>query len=196
MSLEDRERKRCRACQLDWPLWCFARHRGTCRMCQQTFRDEKKALDRFPTKVQWSRQSHARRLHRPAAELRQVYGWTDERMMHDVRQAWWTGCLTCGRPVVATQRNGLSNLIRRGTAPTRGGRVPSVLEREPLAGDGRRREVLVNHWDGGDTECSRGCGPRTGRALGKRSCNVCFYRQRCAGARSDEKNLGVAVAGG
>jgi len=102
--------KRCRHCGLGHPVKYFQRHRAVCRFCQQTLRDHKKARDRFPSKVQWSRQSHARRLHRPARELREAFGWTDAAMVRDARQVWRDGCPSCGRNI-AIMPNRLFDLV-------------------------------------------------------------------------------------
>jgi hypothetical protein len=104
--------KYCRVCGGRYKSMCFRRHRAVCRLCQQTANDQKKARDRFPSKVQWARQSHARRLHRPASELRLMFGWTDDKMASDARQVWGDGCPSCGQNI-ATMPNRLSSLILR-----------------------------------------------------------------------------------
>lgn len=94
-SLPDGLQKRCRVCGGTYHVRFFQPHRATCRGCKQRLSDEKKARDRFPTKVQWSRRHHARRLGLSSRQLRDVFGWTDARMLTDVRRVWADGCPSC-----------------------------------------------------------------------------------------------------
>ena len=122
--------KTCRTCGGDYHVSFFAPKRATCRGCVQTARDRKKWREnRFPSKVQWARRSHARRLHRSAVELRTRFGWTDAAMMRDARDVWWNGCPCCRRPVCRIRGDGgtMTHSQAEYTDPVDGVRIPPGL---------------------------------------------------------------------
>jgi len=129
-GLKMNPQKTCRTCGGDYDVAFFAPKRATCIGCVQTARDRKKWRElRFPSKVQWARRSHARRLHRSAAELRLRYGWTDAAMMRDARDVWWNGCPCCRRPVCRIGYGGgaPTHFQAEHTSPDDGARIPPLL---------------------------------------------------------------------
>jgi hypothetical protein len=130
LSGPDEPQKTCRTCGGDYHVSFFAPKRATCRGCVQTARDRKKWREnRFPSKVQWARRSHARRLHRSAVELRTQFGWTDAAMMRDARNVWWNGCPCCRRPVCRIRGDGgtMTHFRAEHRSPDDGARIPPLL---------------------------------------------------------------------
>jgi hypothetical protein len=68
-----------------------------CIGCEQSARDEAKAIDRWPAKIRATINLHARRLHTTAIALAQEFGWNPGRMIHDAKHAYENGCCYCGQ---------------------------------------------------------------------------------------------------
>ena len=67
-----------------------------CRACEQTGRDERKVVNRWPTKARDVIRRHAVRLGVDKTDLVGRYGWDPERLAHDAQYQYGNGCNYCG----------------------------------------------------------------------------------------------------
>lgn len=103
--------RRCNRCGTLYPphlvetafrLDTSSRTRGTfrrktiCRACDQTSRDQRKTVNRWPVKARDVIRRHAVRLGVDKADLVGRYGWDPNRLAHDARYQYGNGCSYCG----------------------------------------------------------------------------------------------------
>jgi hypothetical protein len=69
---------------------------GNARPCEQTRRDERKAVDRWAVKAKDTIRRHAVRHGIDKTDLVNVYGWDPARLAHDAKHQYGSGCSYCG----------------------------------------------------------------------------------------------------
>jgi hypothetical protein len=71
------------------------RRNRVCRACEQTARDQRKIVNRWPTKARDTIRRHAVRLGIPKDELIGRFGWDAARLAHDAEFQYRNGCNYC-----------------------------------------------------------------------------------------------------
>lgn len=116
--------RRCNRCGTDYPPHLVetafrtnntrgrhdaSKRRWLCRACEQTGRDGRKVVNRWPVKARDVIRRHAVRLGVDKADLIGRYGWDPERLAHDAQYQYGNGCNYCGGNY-AQMGHGLSDI--------------------------------------------------------------------------------------
>jgi hypothetical protein len=115
------ETKRCAQCGRVFDVVFFRRNpdsrasalardtRAICKGCEQTARDQLKAIDRWPKKVDNMIRWHARRFGIGVRDLVDRYGWDPKQIAHEAKHAYANGCPYCQFPF-ETMGHGIADL--------------------------------------------------------------------------------------
>jgi hypothetical protein len=119
------EHKLCAECGASFPLAFFPSncrrggvtrvlHRPRCKRCEQERRDRAKQDNRFRQKARAALRTHAQKfveqgLITKREELTEQYGWSVDRLEHDMRHAYANGCPYC-RQQFSEMAGGLEKL--------------------------------------------------------------------------------------